>query len=142
VDTAVERFVQWITDPLQHETVLACALAPQLNEDIFAAAAPREARGLRAWLCGQPFVTSRGDFKQYHAVVRASMVRQQRAHFPRYLFRGPATGPLASGSGMTVSPCRKHDNAVAFAGAGRLKWCADITSGAAGVGGPDPVVSA
>ncbi|WP_327276448.1 AraC family transcriptional regulator [Streptomyces sp. NBC_01224] len=25
---------------------------------------------------------------------------------PRYLFRGPATGPLASGPGMTVSPCR------------------------------------
>ncbi|MEU5417473.1 hypothetical protein AB0G91_36090, partial [Streptomyces clavifer] len=28
---------------------------------------------------------------------------------PRYLFRGPAMGPLASGPGMTVSPCRRHD---------------------------------
>lgn len=33
-------------------------------------------------------------------------------------------------------------NAVAFAGSGRLKRCADIAAGATGVGGPDPVVSA
>jgi DNA-binding NarL/FixJ family response regulator len=26
------------------------------------------------------------------------------ARFPRYVFRGPAMGPLASGPGMTVSP--------------------------------------
>ncbi|MFE7115609.1 hypothetical protein ACFU99_09325, partial [Streptomyces sp. NPDC057654] len=28
---------------------------------------------------------------------------------PRYVFRGPAMGPLASGPGMTVAPCRTHD---------------------------------
>ncbi|MGW7461350.1 hypothetical protein ACWGIO_27150, partial [Streptomyces sp. NPDC054797] len=28
---------------------------------------------------------------------------------PRYVFRGPAMGPLASGPGMTVAPCRRHD---------------------------------
>ncbi|MEU9880960.1 IMP cyclohydrolase, partial [Streptomyces phaeochromogenes] len=28
---------------------------------------------------------------------------------PRYVFRGPARGPLASGPGMTVPPCRRHD---------------------------------
>ncbi|MFF3561384.1 ATP-binding protein, partial [Streptomyces sp. NPDC002574] len=28
---------------------------------------------------------------------------------PRYLFRGPAMGPLASGPGMTVAPCRRYD---------------------------------
>ncbi|CQR64699.1 tetratricopeptide repeat protein [Streptomyces leeuwenhoekii] len=83
VDTAVERFVRWITDARQRETVLACALAPQLNEDIFAAAAPDRTRELWGWLCEQPFVSGRGDFKQYHAVVRASMVRQQRARSPR-----------------------------------------------------------
>ncbi|WP_240797807.1 tetratricopeptide repeat protein [Streptomyces sp. F001] len=83
VDRAVERFVQWIADPGQRETVLACALAPQLNEDVFAAAAPEDARGLWGWLCGQPFVSGHGDFKQYHAVVRASMVRQQRTRSPQ-----------------------------------------------------------
>ncbi|MEU1312150.1 tetratricopeptide repeat protein [Streptomyces cinnamoneus] len=83
VDVAVERFVQWISDPQQREAVLAGALAQQLNEDVFAAAAPQEARGLWGWLCGQPFVSGRGDFKQYHAVVRASMVRQQRTRSPQ-----------------------------------------------------------
>ncbi|MEV5242322.1 tetratricopeptide repeat protein [Streptomyces cinnamoneus] len=83
VDVAVERFVQWISDPQQREAVLACALAQQLNEDVFAAAAPHEARGLWEWLCGQPFISGRGDFKQYHAVVRASMVRQQRTRSPQ-----------------------------------------------------------
>ncbi|MGW0933133.1 helix-turn-helix domain-containing protein, partial [Streptomyces sp. NPDC002644] len=28
---------------------------------------------------------------------------------PRYLLRGPARGPLASGPGMTVAPCRTDD---------------------------------
>ncbi|MFD9884791.1 hypothetical protein ACFWZT_25380 [Streptomyces alboflavus] len=83
VDAAVERFVQWIHDPAERDAVLACALAPRLNEDVFAAAVPEESRGLWGWLCGQPFVSGHGDFKQYHAVVRASMVRQQRVHSPQ-----------------------------------------------------------
>ncbi|GAA2938961.1 tetratricopeptide repeat protein [Streptomyces enissocaesilis] len=77
-DVAVERFVQWITVPEQREAVRACALPLQLNEDVFAAAAGPEAEGLWEWLCGQPFVSGRGDFKHYHAVVR-----QQRAHSPQ-----------------------------------------------------------
>ncbi|MET9452829.1 tetratricopeptide repeat protein [Streptomyces cinerochromogenes] len=83
VDAVVERFVQWINDPRQRETVLACALAPQLNRDVFAAAAPQDGQDLWEWLCSQPFVNGRGGFKQYHAVVRASMVRHQRAHSPQ-----------------------------------------------------------
>nr|CAJ89386.1 putative TPR repeat protein [Streptomyces ambofaciens ATCC 23877] len=82
-DVAVERFVQWITAPEQREAVRAGALPLQLNEDVFAAAAGSEAEGLWEWLCGQPFVSGRGDFKHYHAVVRASMVRQQRIHSPQ-----------------------------------------------------------
>ncbi|MGW1412632.1 hypothetical protein ACWCPY_42760, partial [Streptomyces sp. NPDC002403] len=79
----MERFVQWITDPHQREAIRACALPLQLNEDIFAAAAGPEVGGLWEWLCGQPFVSGHDDFKHYHAVVRASMVRQQRAHSPQ-----------------------------------------------------------
>ncbi|MGW7134335.1 tetratricopeptide repeat protein, partial [Streptomyces bobili] len=82
-DVAVERFVQWITNPEQREAVRACALPLQLNEDVFAAAAGPGAEGLWEWLCGQPFVSGRGGFKHYHAVVRASMVRQQRIHSPQ-----------------------------------------------------------
>ncbi|MGW0990070.1 PIG-L deacetylase family protein, partial [Streptomyces sp. NPDC002486] len=32
-----------------------------------------------------------------------------RHDLPRYVFRGPARGPLASGPGMTVPPCRTDD---------------------------------
>ncbi|MBJ6615383.1 bifunctional DNA primase/polymerase [Streptomyces sp. I3(2020)] len=35
---------------------------------------------------------------------------------PRYLFRGPARGPLASGPGMTVAPCRWDDLGVVSPG--------------------------
>jgi tetratricopeptide (TPR) repeat protein len=83
VDSAVKRFVQWIPDLRHRETVLACAIAPYLNADVFTAAVPQEAEGLWEWLCRQPFVSGHGDFKQYHAVVRSSMVRQQRAQSPQ-----------------------------------------------------------
>ncbi|MGW0856302.1 tetratricopeptide repeat protein [Streptomyces sp. NPDC002690] len=82
-DVAVERFVQWITDPDKRDAVRACALPLQLNEDIFAAAAGPAAEPLWEWLCGQPFVNGRSGYKHYHAVVRASMVRQQRTHSPQ-----------------------------------------------------------
>ncbi|WP_328946568.1 tetratricopeptide repeat protein [Streptomyces sp. NBC_00250] len=82
-DVAVERFVQWITDPEQRDAVRAGALPLQLNEDVFQAAAGPETPGLWEWLCRQPFVSGRSDFKHYHAVVRASMVRQQRTDSPQ-----------------------------------------------------------
>nr|WP_309136648.1 tetratricopeptide repeat protein [Streptomyces sp. FT05W] len=82
-DVAVERFVQWITDPEKREAVQACALPLQLNEDVFTEAAGPEAEGLWEWLRGQPFISGRGDYKHYHAVVRASMIRQQRTHSPQ-----------------------------------------------------------
>ncbi|MFJ1744587.1 tetratricopeptide repeat protein [Streptomyces microflavus] len=82
-DVAVERFVQWITDPEKREAVRACALPLQLNEDVFTAAAGPSGAGLWEWLCGQPYVSGRGDFKHYHAVVRASLVRQHHAHSPQ-----------------------------------------------------------
>ncbi|WP_442813401.1 IS6 family transposase [Streptomyces sp. NBC_01754] len=40
---------------------------------------------------------------------------------PRYLFRGPARGPLASGPGMTVSPCRWHDLGGGVTGSGGVR---------------------
>uniref|UniRef100_UPI003C7D94AB tetratricopeptide repeat protein n=1 Tax=unclassified Streptomyces TaxID=2593676 RepID=UPI003C7D94AB len=82
-DVAVERFVQWITDPEKREAVQACALPLQLNEDVFTEAAGPGAEGLWEWLRGQPFISGRGDYKHYHAVVRASMIRQQRTHSPQ-----------------------------------------------------------
>ncbi|MFE1950126.1 tetratricopeptide repeat protein [Streptomyces sp. NPDC059524] len=83
IEAVVKRFVRWISDADQQKTVLACALAPQLNEDVFAAVAPEEGRHLWGWLNEQPFVSGHGDFKQYHEVVRAGMVRQQRLESPQ-----------------------------------------------------------
>lgn len=45
------------------------------------------------------------------------------------MFRGPAMGPLVSGSGMTVSPCRRHDLGVVSAGPGGAVGDADERSG-------------
>jgi hypothetical protein len=44
-----------------------------------------------------------------------------RLRKPRYVFRGPARGPLASGPGMTVSPCRRHDLGGGVTGPGRCR---------------------
>ncbi|MFE7385810.1 tetratricopeptide repeat protein [Streptomyces zhihengii] len=82
-DVAVERFVQWITDEDQRKAVRASALPLRLNEDVFTAAAGPQTEGWWEWLCGQPFVSGRSGFKHYHAVVRASLVRQQRTHSPK-----------------------------------------------------------
>ncbi|MEI7030810.1 hypothetical protein [Streptomyces pratensis] len=43
------------------------------------------------------------------------------AWLPRYVFRGPARGPLASGPGMTVAPCRRHDLGGGVTGPGRCR---------------------
>ncbi|MEV0317107.1 tetratricopeptide repeat protein [Streptomyces sp. NPDC050658] len=84
--TAVERFLKWEADPVRRAAALACALPRRLDGDVFRAAvdcADDEAPGLFGWLRGLPFVNSRGDRVQYHAVVRAPMLRLQRHHSPR-----------------------------------------------------------
>ncbi|MGF1428308.1 tetratricopeptide repeat protein [Kitasatospora sp. LaBMicrA B282] len=94
VDRAVERFLQWVPEPERREVLLAAALPRQLNRDVFAAAgagAGGEAGGEAwEWLLGQPFVTGHGEFKQFHAVVRASLLRHQRAHSPELWRAGHA----------------------------------------------------
>lgn len=40
---------------------------------------------------------------------------------PRYVLRGSATEPLASGPGMTVAPCRRHDLGGGVTGSGRCR---------------------
>lgn len=41
---------------------------------------------------------------------------------PRHGFSGPARGPLASGPGMTVPPCRTDDLEGGVTGPGRRRW--------------------
>ncbi|WP_345701505.1 tetratricopeptide repeat protein [Kitasatospora terrestris] len=82
VDQAVERFLLWVRDPARRETVLAASLPPQLNRDVFARAVPGAPAGTWDWLLDQPFVTGHGEYRQYHAAVRASMLRYCRSRSP------------------------------------------------------------
>ncbi|MFD5898658.1 tetratricopeptide repeat protein [Streptomyces sp. NPDC060366] len=82
VDVAVARFVRWIPDPDEQATVLSCALPVQLNEDIFHVVVPDTAAGRYGWLCQQPFVTGHGTHRQYHDVVRTSMLRYLQTRSP------------------------------------------------------------
>ncbi|MFB7122361.1 tetratricopeptide repeat protein [Kitasatospora sp. NPDC056273] len=82
-DHAVERFLQWIPEPERRETVLAAALPLQLNHDLFACAVPNAAADAWEWLLSQPFIAGHGSYRQYHPVVRASLLRRQRLHSPQ-----------------------------------------------------------
>ncbi|MFE9252435.1 tetratricopeptide repeat protein [Streptomyces sp. NPDC007088] len=80
--TAVERFLRWVPGPAHREAVLTCALARELDEDVYRAAAGEEAAGPYAWLRAQPFVTDRSGRCRYHEVVRAPMLRLRRRQSP------------------------------------------------------------
>ncbi|MFF8020058.1 tetratricopeptide repeat protein, partial [Streptomyces sp. NPDC007896] len=81
-DTAVERFLKWITDPDQQRAALACALPLQLDEDIYRAAVPDTAADQYAWLRSLPFVSGQAGRCRYHDVVRTPMLRLQRTQSP------------------------------------------------------------
>ncbi|MFF8929109.1 tetratricopeptide repeat protein [Streptomyces longwoodensis] len=80
--TAVDRFLQWITDPHRRTAALSCALPLQLDEDVYRAVVPAEAADQYPWLRGLPFVTSQAGLCRYHDVVRAPMLRLQRTQSP------------------------------------------------------------
>ena len=54
-------------------------------------------------------------------LVDAHVPGRRRRSPPRYVFRGPARGPLASGPGMTVSPCEVDDLGGGVTGPGRCR---------------------
>ncbi|MGW0879932.1 tetratricopeptide repeat protein [Streptomyces sp. NPDC002671] len=83
---AVERFLKWERDPVRRGVALACALPRRLDADVFRAVVEcdeTELDALYGWLRGLPFVDGRGDGVRYHDVVRAPMLRLQRARSPR-----------------------------------------------------------
>ena len=79
-DTAVERFLQWIDDPVQRDLALHAALPRKLNQDVMQCLLPEgaDAKALFQWLSGQPFVQKHeGGYWAYHSVVRELMLRHQ-----------------------------------------------------------------
>ena len=80
---AVERILRWEDNPARRSIALTAALPRVLNQDVLAVIAPADkARELFGWLCGRPFVTRRTGAWAYHEVVRAAMLRLQRAQAP------------------------------------------------------------
>jgi hypothetical protein len=76
--------------------------APTLNDRIHAA---RKAGSLTP----QSSQSQPVDQEIVPGDAQSSTARLRLVVFPRYVLRGPARGPLASGPGMTVSPCRSDD---------------------------------
>ncbi|MCA1223805.1 tetratricopeptide repeat protein, partial [Streptomyces sp. 8L] len=77
-ETAVDRFLKWITDAALRDAALACALPLQLDEDIYRVAVPDAAADAYTWLRKLPFVSGRAGRARYHDVVRSPMLRLQR----------------------------------------------------------------
>jgi len=80
---AVERFLKWEDDPARRKIAMAAAMPRMVNQDVLAEiAGAGEAQELFGWLCGLPFVSRRAEAWAYHEVVRAAMLRLQRAQAP------------------------------------------------------------
>ena len=80
---SVERFLKWEADPARRNVAVTAALPRGLNQDVLSIiAAPGDARDLFEWLCRLPFVTRQAGSWRYHEVVRAAMLRLQRAQSP------------------------------------------------------------
>jgi tetratricopeptide (TPR) repeat protein len=79
---AVDRFLEWEDDARQR-FVLSAALPRVINQNVLAElGTPSKAAELFGWLRRLPFVTERNGVWEYHQVVRAAMLRLQRAQAP------------------------------------------------------------
>lgn len=81
---AVERFLKWEDEPDRRTVAVTAALSRTINLDVLSVLADAgKARELFTWLCSLPFVTRQAESWTYHEVVRAAMLRLQRAQSPR-----------------------------------------------------------
>ncbi len=78
-EDAVERFLKWEKDEAQRKIALQAALPRLLNQDVLAVLqGSAEVERLFGWLKSRSFVVQHPDGWQYHAIVRAQMLRYQR----------------------------------------------------------------
>jgi tetratricopeptide (TPR) repeat protein len=82
--SAVQRFLQWETDPQRRQLALDGALPLLLNRDVVAVLAGEEqAIALFDWLKQMPFVEARSEGWVYHEIVRSQMLRYKRQESPK-----------------------------------------------------------
>lgn len=81
-DTAVDRFLKWIKDPLKSKIALRAAIPRRLNKDIVKRLLPEEKKHMSGslfdWLQERTFVQKRGEYWTYHPIVRDLILRYQR----------------------------------------------------------------
>jgi len=80
--TAVGRFLKWERDPARRAAASLCALPLQFDEDVYRRTVPDESAAPYSWIRTLAFITDRNGQCRYHHVVRASMLRLQRAQSP------------------------------------------------------------
>lgn len=79
-ETIIDRFLQWIEDPVQRKLALEASLPRQLNKDIIKRLLPptADSDNYFRWLCDRPFVENRGGTWTYHPTIRELMVKHLR----------------------------------------------------------------
>lgn len=83
--SAVQRFLQWETDPQRRQLALDGALPLLLNRDVVAVLAGEEqAIALFDWLKQMPFVEAQSEGWVYHDTVRSQMLRHVRRESPKH----------------------------------------------------------
>ena len=74
-DTAVDRFLKWVTEPSHRQLALNMSLPLDFNLDNVGLFLKEEIEGSFDWLIKQPFVKKRGNNWFYHDLVREQMLR-------------------------------------------------------------------
>jgi tetratricopeptide (TPR) repeat protein len=83
-ESAVERFLKWVSDAEKRMIAQNAALPRLLNRDVLAVVTSNdEADLLFDWLKSQSFVVEHPDGWQYHPIVREQMLRHQRRVSPQ-----------------------------------------------------------
>jgi tetratricopeptide (TPR) repeat protein len=85
-DTAVERFLKWISDPERQDFAIRCSLPRVFNQDVVAEILPEEHKADAAetysWIRDLPFAIRNRFGHHYHDVVRQQMLALLRTQSP------------------------------------------------------------
>ncbi|MBN2090186.1 tetratricopeptide repeat protein, partial [candidate division KSB1 bacterium] len=82
---AVTRYLCWVENDLQRQTVLDMAFPLSWNQDLVAfLVGDNKAPEIFSWLQKQPFVTKRNQAWEYHVVVRNQLLRYQQQQSPQH----------------------------------------------------------
>ncbi|MCA0239151.1 MAG: tetratricopeptide repeat protein [Bacteroidetes bacterium] len=83
--TAVERFLRWVDDPLKKKVAQYMALPREINQDIIELLmeSDENTEEYFNWLSSMPFFEQRGGKNTYHPVVREQMLRNLKMKSPK-----------------------------------------------------------